>query len=81
MATRYGNGILRNGRIAGGSGGTTTTSGITETEALALIADWAETGQARPSVGFLVSVERTMATQPDRDTPSEVSLAVASGLK
>ena len=80
MATRYGNGILRNGRIAGGSGGTTTTSGITETEALALIADWAETGNSRPSVGFLVSVERTMATQPDRDTPSEVSLALTSGL-
>ena len=55
-------------------------SGITETEARALIADWAEQGHARPSVGFLVSVERTMATQPDRDTPSEVSLSATSGL-
>ena len=65
-----------------GGGGTTTTtgSGITETEARALIANWAEQGHARPSVGFLVSVERTMATQPDRDTPSEVSLSATSGL-
>ena len=76
-------GILNGGLLnRPGDGGTTTTtgSGITETEARALIADWAEQGHARPSVGFLVSVERTMATQPDRDTPSEVSLSATSGL-
>ena len=76
-------GILNGGLLnRTGDGGTTTTtgSGITETEARALIADWAEQGHARPSVGFLVSVERTMATQPDRDTPSEVSLSATSGL-
>ena len=70
-------GILNGGLLnRPGDGGTTTTtgSGITETEARALIADWAEQGHARPSVGFLVSVERTMAIQADRDTPSEVSL-------
>ena len=80
-------GIL--GGIVGGyygGGGTTTTtgSGITEDEALVLIdqqvADWAEQGLARPSVGFLVSVERTIVSTSDRDTPDEVSLSVASGL-
>ena len=71
-------GIVGSGYGSGGTGGVTT--GITEADALALIADWAETGNSRPAVGFLVSVERTMATQPNRDTPSEVSLAVASGL-
>ena len=75
-------GFRSGGFRSGAGGGTTTTtgSGITETEARALIADWAEQGHARPSVGFLVSVERTMATQPDRDTPSEVSLSATSGL-
>ena len=79
-------GILNGGLLnRTGDGGTTSTgSGITEAEALVLIdqetADWAEQGLARPSVGFLVSVERTMATQPDRDTPSEVSLAATTGL-
>ena len=61
-------GILNGGLLnRPGDGGTTTTtgSGITETEARALIADWAEQGHARPSVGFLVSVERTMAIQPE----------------
>ena len=74
-------GFRSGGFRSGAGGGTTTTtgSGITETEARALIANWAEQGHARPSVGFLVSVERTMATQPDRDTPSEVSLSVTSG--
>ena len=71
--------IYRDGKLVGSDGSGGVTTGITETEALALIADWAEIGNSRPSVGFLVSVERTMATQPDRDTPSEVSLAVASG--
>ena len=75
-------GFRSGGFRSGAGGGTTTTtgSGITETEARALIANWAEQGHARPSVGFLVSVERTMATQPDRDTPSEVSLSATSGL-
>ena len=75
-------GILNGGLLnRPGDGGTTTTgSGITETEARALIADWAEQGHARPSVGFLVSVERTMAIQGNRDTPSEVSLAATTGL-
>ena len=78
MADYY-NGELQNESGGGSSGGTTTVTGITETEARALIANWAEQGHARPSVGFLVSVERTMAIQTDRDTPSEVSLAATSG--
>ena len=39
-------GIVGSGYGSGGTGGVTT--GITEADALALIADWAETGQARP---------------------------------
>ena len=80
----YNNGVLQDDNGGGSSGGTTTVTGITEAEALVLIdqevADWAEQGLARPSVGFLVSVERTIVSTSDRDTPDEVSLSVASGL-
>ena len=42
-------------KVGGGGGTGGVTTGITETEALALIADWAETGQL-PSVGWFFGV-------------------------
>ena len=82
MADYY-NGELQNESGGGSSGGTTTVTGITEAEALVLIAqevvDWAERGQEFPSSGFFFAVERTIVSTSDRDTPDEVSIGTASG--